>query len=178
MTNPAPPQPRTFGVNEVEVASYLNSVRDALIFLANPPVCNAVQATGQNINSGASWTSLALDSTAADPYGMHSNTSNNSRATSQAAGYYMLFTSACFPSNATGWRGTRAAKNGAALAGGAGEFGANGAGVTCIPSPPVVTYLNLGDYAEAQGLQTSGSILTTSTNSDADSSLTAVWVHG
>lgn len=171
--------PRTFSVNETEVASYLNAVRDALTFLGNPPICNAVQATSQNVSTGtSSWTSLALDSTAVDSYGMHSNTTNNSRATSQAAGYYMVFTAACYASNATGWRGTRSARNGAAIAGGAGEFGANGSGVTAIPSPPVITYLNIGDYVEAQGLQTSGATLGTSINSDADSSLTAVWVHG
>lgn len=177
MTNPAPPQPRTWGVNEVEVASYLNSVRDALLFLANPPVCNAVQASIQSIPTGTGWTSLALDSTAADPYGMHSNTTNNSRATSQAAGYYMVFGASAFASNATGWRGGRCAKNGSAIAGGAGEIGANGAGVTALSGPPVITYLNVGDYVESQGLQTSGGNLNTSVNNDADCSLTAVWVH-
>jgi hypothetical protein len=177
VTNPAPPQPRTFGVNEVQVAAYLNSVRDALLFLANPPVCNAVQATFQSIPTGTSWTSLAQDSTAADPYGMHSNTTNNSRATSQAAGYYMVFAAAAFASNATGWRGARVAKNGASVAGGATEIGTNPAGVTAISSPPVITYLNVGDYVESQGLQTSGGSLNSSVNSDADCSLTAQWVH-
>lgn len=177
MANPAPPSPRTWSVDEVEVASYMNATRDALIFLANPPVCNAVQATGQSIATGATWTALALDSTAADPYGMHSNTTNNSRATSQAAGYYAVFSAACFPSNATGWRGSRSAKNGAAIAGGAAELGTNPSGVWAAGSPPVIIYLNVGDYVESQGLQTSGGPLTTSTNTDADSSLTAVWVH-
>lgn len=169
--------PRTFSVNETEVASYLNAVRDALTFLGNPPICNAVQATSQTVATGTNWVSLALDSTAADPYGMHSNTTNNSRATAQAAGYYMVFGAAAFASNGTGWRGARCTKNGAALAGGAAEIGANGAGVTAFSGPPVITYLNVGDYVESQGLQTSGGNLGTSVNSDADCSLTAVWIH-
>lgn len=170
--------PRTFSVNETQVASYMNAIRDALTFLGNPPICNAVQATPQNIANGSVWVSLAMDSTAADPYGMHSNTTNNSRATSQAAGFYMVFGAAAFASNSVGWRGARCAKNGAAIAGGASEIGANGSGVTAFSGPPVITYLNVGDYVESQGLQTSTTNpLSTSVNSDADCGLTAVWVH-
>lgn len=170
--------PRTFSVNETQVASYMNAIRDALTFLGNPPVCNAIQATPQTIATGTNWASLALDSTAADPYGMHSNTTNNSRATSQAAGYYMVFGAACYASNATGWRGARSAKNGSAIAGGASELSPNAAGVTAFSGPPVITYLNIGDYVESQGLQTSGGNLSTSVNSDADCGLTAIFVHG
>lgn len=179
MTLLAPPQPRTWNVDDVVVSSYMNAVRDALIFLANPPICNAVQATSQTIGTGtgSNWQSLSQDSTAADPYGMHSNTTNNSRAVSQAAGYYLCFGAACFASNATGWRGARVAKNGSAISGGAAEIGTNGSGVTAMGSPSVITYLNVGDYVEAQGYQTSGGNLNTSVNSDADCGLTAVWLH-
>jgi hypothetical protein len=168
--------PRTFSVNEVEVASYMNAVRDALTFLGNVPICNAVQATGQSVGSAA-WTSLSLDSTVVDTYGGHSNTTNPSRYTSQVPGYYLLNGCSSFPSNSTGWRGARATKNGAAVNGGAGEYGANASGATVPASPTVLVYLNVGDYCETQGYQTSGSGLTTSVNSDANCALTAVWVH-
>lgn len=170
--------PRNFQVNETEVASYMNAIRDALTFLGNPPVCNAVQASPQSIPTGSSWTSLALDSTAVDTYGGHSNTTNNSRYVSQAPGYYSVSGAAAISSNATGWRGARVAKSGAAIQGGASELSPNAAGVTAFSGPPVITYLNIGDYVESQGLQTSGGALNSSVNTDANCALTAVWVHG
>lgn len=176
MANVPPPQPRTFSVDEVEVAAYMNAVRDALIFLANPPVCNAVQATPQNLTTGA-WTSLSLDSTAVDTYGGHSNATNNSRYVSQAAGYYSLTNAVSVGSNGTGWRGVRTEKNGSQITGGASEIPSNGGGPTAIGSPEIITYLNVGDYAEAYGIQTSGGTLSTSVNTDANCAITVKWVH-
>jgi hypothetical protein len=172
----APPSPRTFGVNEVQVASYLNSVRDALLFLSNPPICNAVQATSQNLGTGA-WTALSLDSTAVDTYGMHSNTTNPSRCVSQAAGYYSVTNAVCVATNATGWRGVRTEKNGSQITGGASEVPAVGTGPTAIGSPEIITYLNVGDYAEAYGIQTSGGTVGTSVNTDANCAITVKWLH-
>lgn len=176
MSNLPVPIPRTFTTGETETAAFYNAMRDALNFLLNPPVCNATQATAQTLAT-ATWTALTLDATVEDSYGGHSNSTNNSRYTAQVAGWYMAFAAACFSSNATGWRGIRLEKNGAVFAGAATEVGTNPSGVCTIASPSAIVFLNAGDYLEAYGFQNSGGNLATSVNTDADCSLTVVWVH-
>jgi hypothetical protein len=174
----AVPSPRTFSVGEIQTGSYFNSsVRDATTFLLNVPICNAIQATPQNVSTGL-WTPLTLDSTVVDSYGGHSNSTNNSRYTCQAAGWYLLTAAVCWSSNSTGWRGIRLLKNGTtAVAGSGTEVNANTSGVTAIGTPSVILYLNVGDYVEGEGYQTSGGLLATSVNNDANCGLTAIWLH-
>lgn len=179
MSNLPVPVMRNYSPGETETGAYGNANRDAMNFLLNVPACNAIQATAQTGIATATWTSLTLDSTVFDSYGGHSNSTNNSRYTAQVAGWYLCFAAACWAANSTGWRGVRVAKNGGAVSGGATEVMANtvGAALTTIASPSVIIFLNAGDYVEAQGYQTSGAGLSTSTNPDANCSLTAVWLH-
>lgn len=174
----AVPSPRTWSVGEIETGSNFNaSVRDATTFLLNPPICNAIQATFQTVSTGL-WTPLTLDSTVVDSYGMHSNSTNNSRATAQVAGWHLVSAASCWVSNATGWRGIRILKNGStAIAGSGTEITANSSGVTAIATPSVFVYLNVGDYVEGEGYQTSGANLATSVNNDANCALTVIWLH-
>jgi hypothetical protein len=151
-------------------------VRDGVNFLVNVPILNAVQAAVQSVANNA-WTSLALDSTVVDSYGMHSNSVNNSRGTAQVAGWYLAFAASSWVSAAGTSRGARITKNGAAIAGGAVVIPPTAAGTYAVASPAVITFLNVGDYVEAQGFQQSGGALSTSVNADADCSLTAVWLH-
>lgn len=180
MSNLTVPVMRTFNVGEYETGAFFNSnIRDATSFLLNPPICNAVQATAQTV-SNILWTPLTLDSTIVDSYGGHSNSTNNSRYTAQAPGWYMVMGAVCWAANATGWRGVRTLKNGAtASVGGATEVLANtvAAALTTIATPAVIVFLNSGDYVEVEGYQTSGGNLATAVNSDANCALTVVWLH-
>lgn len=176
MTNAPVPVPRTFNVAEFETAAYLNSVRDALNFLLNVPICNATQSTTQTLSTGV-WTALSLDSTVVDSYGGHSNTTNNSRYTAQVAGWHLVSGAACIASNATSWRGIRSEKNAATVTGAATEVAAASGSPTTIATPSSIIFLNVGDYVESYGLQNSGGNLSTNVNSDADCALTVVWLH-
>jgi hypothetical protein len=170
------PVPRTWTVSEVGTGAYENSLRDALNFLLNVPILNAVQAAVQSVANNA-WTSLALDSTVVDSYGMHSNSVNNSRGTAQVAGWYLAFAASSWVSAAGTSRGARVAKNGSPIAGGATVIPPTAAGTYAVASPPVIVFLNVGDYLESQGFQQSGGALNTIVGADVTCSLTAVWVH-
>jgi hypothetical protein len=176
----AVPTPRTFTVGEIETAAFYNSsVRDAVGFLIGAPICNAVQATAQTVNSGI-WTPLTLDSTVVDSYGGHSNSTNNSRYTAQVAGWYQVSGAVCWAANTTGWRGVRTLRNGVtATVGGATEVQANtvAAALTTLATPTVIVFLNVGDYVEVEGYQTTGAQLLTAVNSDANCAITVVWLH-
>lgn len=101
------PSPRTFSVQEVEVAAYLNAVRDALTFLVNPPIATCFQGISQGLGGSGTTVMITYDSTAVDTYGGHSNTVNNSEYVSQAAGWYLITGGVC-------WGPTPAAPTGSA----------------------------------------------------------------
>lgn len=170
------PIPRTFGVQEVEVAAYLNAVRDALNFLINPPVCFVTQLTTSSIST-AVWTALAMDVSVVDSYGGHSNTTNPSRYTAQVAGWYLVSGASSFAANGTGLRGALPGKNSTHVPGG-GQLTP-----TTPSSPPtnatasIPIFLNVGDYVETFGFQSSGGGLATAQGSDLTSSLSALWIH-
>ena len=178
MSNLTVPVLRTYTVGEYETGAFFNSnIRDSGNFLLNVPICNAVQATPQALGTTGVWFSLNLDSTVVDSYGGHSNSTNNSRYTAQAAGWCLVSAAACFATNSTGFRGVRVAHNGTPVVGSATDVGANSSNITTIGSPTVIVYLAVGDYVEGQGLQSSGGSLNTSVNTDANCGLTVVWLH-
>lgn len=170
------PSPRTFGVSEVEVASYLNSLRDALLFLLNPPLLGVKQNSVQTLTT-AVWTSITMDASTVDTYGMHSNVTNNSRATAIVSGWYRPSGCVAFAASATGTRGARFAVNGTAVAGTA-QFGPpTAAGSAAIAAVTFPIFLNAGDYVEIQGVQNSGGNLNTLVASDLDSTLALHFDH-
>lgn len=177
MANLPVPVPRTFSPSETETAAYLNSVRDALLFLLNPPLLETTQAAAQTLTNGV-WAAIAQDATGTDTYGMHSNVTNNTRATAQVAGWYWPSGAVAFASNTAGARGARFAKNGTAVAGTA-AFGSalNVAGATGYGAVSLPISLGVGDYVEIQGYQTSGGNLNTFTSSDVNSSLALFFLH-
>jgi hypothetical protein len=178
VANLAVPVMRTFTVGEYETGAYFNSnVRDAMNFVTQPPIFNAVQATAGTISSTL-WTPLPLDSTIVDSYGGHSNTTNNAQYVAQVAGWCLVTAAVCWASNATGWRGIRILHNSnLAVSGSATEVSANASGVTALATPSVIVYLNVGDYVQGEGYQTSGGSLSTSVNVDANCALTVFWLH-
>jgi hypothetical protein len=171
------PNPRTFVAGEFETAAYFNMLRDAINFLANPPLAVLYQQTTQSIGNGI-FTSLSLDATVQDFYGMHSNSTNNSRATAIVAGTYEVSGTVAWPSNSTGARGCRIAKNGTAVLGSASFTGTTNGDVYAITTPEFQVQLNVGDYLEVQGFQSSGGSLSTNVAaSDVRSSMNVRWVH-
>lgn len=178
MTNLPVPLPRTFTVSEVENAAYLNSVRDALNFLLNPPMADVFQSVATATTSGI-WAPLGMDVTATDGYGGHSNTTNNSRYTGQVAGWYEITGTAAWPNNSVGARGVRIIKNGTTIPIGAATFGpATNGDVHASTTPAYQVFLAVGDYVEIQGFQSSGGALSTLVSAaDVRSSMNVRWVH-
>lgn len=180
MSNAPVPSPRTFGVNEFETAAYLNSVRDALNFLLNRPLLRVWQGTAQSVNSGA-FTACTYDSSTVDTYGMHSNTTNNSRAVAQVAGWYTFGAGSGFASSATAThsRGGSLFKNGSSLpdGGSALVMAPDANGVAVVPMAPFPVFLNVGDYVEWDLFQASTAALSTNAGGQFCSYLTARWDH-
>lgn len=63
------------------------SVRDNILFLANPPACRVYRTTAQTI-ANSSNTALAFNSERYDTAAMHDNVTNNSRITIPTTGIY------------------------------------------------------------------------------------------
>jgi hypothetical protein len=145
VTNLPVPVPRTFTVSETETAAYLNSIRDALNFLLNPPMFSGYGATAQTVGAGG-WVTVAIDATTVDSYGGHSNVTNNSRYTAQVAGWYDLSGTACFNSG-TGFRSSMFAVNGTRYMGSCNDTAAS-PDIPNVPPPSTPVFLNVGDYAE------------------------------
>lgn len=169
------PVPRTFNVTEFETAAYLNSVRDALNFLLNPPIAVVYDAASQSVGNNT-FTPMVCDSTTWDTYGGHSNTTNNSRYTAQVAGFYALFGSVAFGPNATGFRGIALYKNSVALANPSYETfvaaasGTNGVNIQATGQ----VQLNAGDFVECYIYQSSGGALSLAAGA---SGFSTTWIH-
>lgn len=170
----AVPSPRTFNVQEVEVASYLNSVRDALNFLLNPPLASLYQVATTSLSAGT-WTALGFDSATVDTYGGHSGTTNPSRYTAQVSGWYECSGAVCTTvAQTTGFRSAMFQVNGSRYQGSAADLAASGDNTT-VPTPSTPIYLNAGDYVELIGY----SSVTTTTRSlnDLASRMNVRWAH-
>jgi len=153
-------------------------------FRNNPPEFLAIQtATSTSMTSGTSWLSLNFADSAGilvDNYSGHSTSVNNTRYTIQVAGTYTIGGSVTFQANTTGLRGARLAKNGSAIPGLASMMAtptstAISTGIT-LPTRNL-TGLVVGDYLELQGLQNSGSTLTTYIGADIVTMLWIRWDH-
>lgn len=158
MTNLPVPNPRTAVAGEFETAAYLNMLRDAINFLTRPPQARLHQAAAQSIANNA-FSPIAFDSTDTDTYSGHSNTTNNTRYTAQAAGTYLLMGGVSTATSAAGFRQLAFRVNA-----GTSIHKLQGA-----PSPSFETALNtaasvplnVGDYIEFGIWQNSGGPLST-----------------
>jgi hypothetical protein len=148
------------------------SVRDAINFVINPPEAVISQTAVQSIATSA-FTPLQFDTTTQDTYGSHSNTVNNTRMTAQVAGWYQIDATYAAAVNGTGGRQVVIAKNGTQIT--TSLFGvASSTLINLVLQTSALVQLNVGDYVEAQGWQSSGGNLNTVTT---QSGMTAVWVH-
>lgn len=145
-------------------------------FLTTVPLAVAYQTASQNITNGT-WTMIALDSTLVDTDSQHSNSVNNTRFTCQVAGWYSVSGAVSFNTNATGARGAAIFKNGSALTITSGGLTAASNVIHIAPISEVLVPLNIGDYVELAGWQSSGGTITTANGTQYDSCLYARWDH-
>lgn len=172
MTLPVPSQ-RTWVVSGIVTAAMMNSdVRDAVNFLAQPPLFVGNQANAQSV-SNAIWTAVSLDTTVGDSYSGHSNTTNNTRYTAQVAGWYACLGSVGWAANSGGVRYGSIFVNGAENFAYLENRAAPSASSTNTPVF-AIGYLAVGSYVELRGYQSSGAALSTAGGS---SGLGVWWVH-
>lgn len=178
MANLPVPNPRTAVAGEFETAAFMNMFRDAINFLANPPMATLYQ-TAATASVNAVWIALGMDTTTVDTYGGHSNTTNNSRYTAIVAGTYEICGTVAWPANSVGARGVRIMKNGSTVITGAATFtGTTNGDVYAIATPTYQVAMQVGDYLEVWGFQSSGGALSTSVAAaDIRSSMNIRWVH-
>lgn len=173
MTLPVPSEMTAVVGNYITAAEWNSNVRDAVNFLANPPLFIGYQTVSQSIPNSA-FTSITFDSETVDTYNGHSTTSNTSRYTAQVAGWYEV-TARC------GTSGSSAGKRIINIA-------VNGSGVWVNEIDPPNTdlltntitatvYMNANDYVETQFYQTSGAALSTTVSSLYYPSMSVRWVH-
>lgn len=173
MANLPVPIPRTFTVGEVEFGAYLNALRDALLFLLNPPEAVIYQTTVQTLTSGTP-AMIQFDSFIVDTYGGHSNSTNNTRYTAQVAGWYWIGGTVAFNNVAGGNRNAQIYKNGVLVP----QFGfagpAGSANIFTTINCFALVSLAAGDYVEIQAFQDQGGNVATHTLA---SSLVVDWRH-
>lgn len=171
------PVPHQFAVGEVATADNINTYYSGISFLENPPIALIYQNVGQVIGTGTGDTTLTFDSTLVDTYGGHSNTINNSRYTSQVAGWYRANGYCSFGINGTGYRSVGIKKNGTFIQSSVMQGVPSSAGWGTFATPTTYVFLNVGDYLEVIVSQTSGGNLTNVVGAPTGPSLTISWAH-
>jgi hypothetical protein len=134
---------------------------------STPNKCRVYRATDTAVSSSATWTSIPFVIEDFDTATMHDTGSNTSRITIPAGGdgYYHVIGQINFAPNATGERGIKVKKNGAASSRTGGDFRLNnGAGAPTIMRVNTLIYLIAGDYVELQAYQASGGSLNAQAN--------------
>lgn len=165
--------------NYLTAALWLANVYNPFQFLLNPPMFFGYQATAQSVANNSA-TPITLDMETFDTYGGHSTTTNTSRYVAQVAGTYLVTGTTAWVTNATDERVTGFAKNGTIIVGGSQVQSPTLSGhVSVVQGTWIPVALNVGDYVEVWGTQTSGAAL--STQADAalgkNSALACVWIH-
>ncbi|MGN6607957.1 MAG: hypothetical protein ACTHMS_13220 [Jatrophihabitans sp.] len=173
----AVPNPATYSPGELIAAALLNAqVRDAVSFLLNPPLFLAVLPGNQAIASGGSGSALSFTSgVVVDTYNGHSNTTNPTRYTPQAPGYYEITGQIAWTNNATGYRQANIAQNGVAQWP-LDKIEAVSSTDTIVVQVlhPALYFNGTTDYVELFGSQSSGASLNAL---GSFSSFSARWVH-
>jgi hypothetical protein len=154
------PAPRTWSVGDLATGTVLNTeIRDTVNYLAGSPLFVAKQAVAQSIANGT-FTPITFTTEEVDNYAGHSNVTNTSRYTAQLAGWHHVLGIVQWAVNATGRRVGALYVNGTIVRQTeiATVTTASGTSTNIIES---ALYLNVGDYVEAVGWQSSGAALST-----------------
>ncbi len=152
--------PTTVATDDVLTAAIWNaSVKDDVIFLANPPMASAFKTTAQSITA-VTWTSVTLaDGEDYDTDAMHSTATNPSRFTCVTAGKYRYSALVVFAANVTGTRQLRMTVSGTSTHEFARASAFNSTTDDCGMSTSGVVALSAGQYLEIQARQNSGGAL-------------------
>lgn len=171
------------GVAGVDVsAAFWNAqVRDAITFLANPPICEAVQTVAQSIPTSTP-TPINFDTNVVDSYNGHSTVTNTSRYTAQVAGWYALGGVVSLTANTTGtFRVALWAVNGTLVNGGAANQlpGGSSTRPAATGAADIEVFLNVGDFVTLNSQQdsTASPGLNTSVATPNSSRMSIRWVH-
>jgi hypothetical protein len=111
----------------------------------------------------STWTTISFGAEQFDTHNGHSTVTNTSRYVAAQDGYYLLMGMVVYEYHATGLRYTRWHVNGIGLTGGSVIMPAHsaGSGGLSVPAMTTIVALEIGDYVELQGHQSSGTTLAT-----------------
>ena len=164
----------------VSSSSQMNQFRDAIRYLQKPPQFKLRQATSQsftnNTDTPVTFDAEVLDTDVNGTSG-HDNVTNNTRWTCTFPGQYEIAGTVTFGANATGirWAGLRV--NGTNVPASIGSQGGSAAEVGAVHSHTTKVYMDVGDYVELVGRQSSGGALSTYVaDSWFQSALDGLWV--
>ena len=176
MTQPVP-NPRTWSVGDLATGTILNTeLRDTINFLTAPPIFIAKQAVAQSI-ANATFTAITFTTEEVDSYSGHSNSTNTSRYTAVVAGWYHVLGIVQWTPNATGRRAAQLAVNGTQVRQTEAATITTASGTSCVPVETDL-YLNVGDYVEVGGWQSSGAALSTQSGFPQSACFLGVlWMH-
>ena len=172
------PAIRQFSVDEVETASYLNSISAALSFLTNPPIATVYQTAAQAMSSGSPQP-VSYDSTIVDTYGGHSNTVSPARYTAVVPGYYVIGGGAPMAGSAGGtYRKLQMYYDGTAVSYATSAVPPTSSTTNAVTPAlsPTLTYLNVGDFVGLYGAVDVAGVNTTP-NAQNESYMTVMWAH-
>lgn len=137
------PSPRTWAVGELLTAAKLNvDLRDGLNFLLAPPLAVLRPTSAQSGLTAGGYTALQFAAEDIDSDGGHSNVTNNTRYTSQTAGWYQCSGTAGINGN---FYGIAIRKNGTTLNGGPLTYAS---GQDLRGGVMAILFLNVSDYVE------------------------------
>lgn len=171
----AVPVPRTWSPFDFVTAAELNTeIHDAVTFLSAPPLFVAAQSATQSIATGT-VVPINFDTETVDSYNGHSNTSNNSRYTAQVAGWYLVCGQVAWAGSSAGYRTSLLTVNGGSFQN--TEMPASASTVFMVPAVARSLFLNVGDYVELNGYQTSGAALSTYSSGAYQSTFNVLWCH-
>lgn len=156
------PVTRTWVAGEVVLASHFNTnIRDVLNFLLARPIFKGRQTVAQTLTTGVA-TVITFDVEDVDSAGGHSTVSNTGRYTAVYPGWYSTGGGIAYAANATGVRTTGWRINGTAIPSGFTLYAAGMATNSLQEGTrPGMVFLNVNDYLELIGTQTSGGNLNT-----------------
>lgn len=173
---PVPPIANWNVGTEPPTSTIFNSrIRDALNFLISRPM-GVFRKSGNQSTSNNTATAIGWDVEDLDNDGGHSNVTNNTRYTSQSAGWFHVSCTLHWAANATGFRevwfrvnADNTRRHGYCVL----EVDDGVEGKDTNSSTHI--YLNAGDYVEVMGRQSSGGTLAT-TNDGRDTRFEIEWV--
>lgn len=164
----------------VATSSEANSfIRDPITFLLNPPRAELRQTSAQTFTTSTT-TAVQFNAedvdTDVDGVGGHDNVTLNTRFTAQFAGWYRISGAVEFVANATGDRFAWWMVNGADVNGSVGFQAGDATASATVAARSKLVYLNVGDYLELVGFQSSGGNLNTVASGRDQSTMSVLWV--